>query len=191
MLSNGHGHGYSRCDSGNLSLSDETTNKNKFFIYNRGTKVINVLPELDALNIKYDVFGEGGYPRYRDNEHIAEYKGIIHFPYQTNIMSLWENLGYGNIYFIPSQKLIRKWISETSWYYWEEKHKSRDVFDKSIELAEWYQPENSEYFIYFDDWNDLLYKINTTDYIAKKNTIFQHIIENNTVNLQKWREILL
>jgi hypothetical protein len=167
--------------------------KNKFFIYNRGTKIENYKKNLIDLNINYDLFGEG-FNRYNNIEHICEYKGFIHLPYQTNIQSLWENLGYFIIYFIPSKIFIQELITKTSWYYWEEKNKSYDLLIKSIELSEWYNINNKDIFEYFDSWDHLKYKIENMndEYIIQKKLTIKNFIENSNIqNIEKWKNIIL
>jgi len=166
-------------------------NKNNFFVYDRGSKFVDYKPILDNYLIEYELFGEK-HQKYRDTEHICEYKGIIHLPYQTNIQSLWENLGYYIIYFIPSKKFIKELITTESWYYWEEKYKPNDIFEKSIELAEWYIDENKCLFEYFDSWEELALKTKTItdDYLLqKKQIIKEFIIHSNKENLIKWEKI--
>ena len=159
----------------------------KMFIYNRGSKINDYKEYLN--DIDYDIFGEN-YPSYRDEQHINEYLGYIHLPYQTNIQSLWENLGWNIIYFIPSKRFIKELIETTTWYHWEEKNKPKDIYLKSIELAEWYQPETSKLLVYFDNWDDLKYKIQTTNIREKKTIIHDYMIKNNKSNIQKWNIIL-
>lgn len=167
-----------------------TAENNKFFIYNRGTKISNYVDILQNYNIDYEIFGEN-YNRYRDSEEICEYKGFIHLPYQVNIQSLWENLGYYIVYFIPSKRFIKELISTESWYYWEEKDRPR-FLEQSIDLSEWYIDENACLFEYFDSWNELNLKSKniTTEYlIQKKQIIMDFMINNNKTNLFKWKNI--
>uniref|UniRef100_A0A6C0KJB5 Glycosyltransferase n=1 Tax=viral metagenome TaxID=1070528 RepID=A0A6C0KJB5_9ZZZZ len=160
----------------------------KLFIYNRGTHVRNYVDELLCRGVQYDIYGPD-YEMYIDNAHIAEYTGILHLPYQTNIQSLWENLGCGNIYFIPSKSLMTQWVLETQWYYWEERSKPREVLLMSIDLAEWYQPDLAECFVYFDDWEDLVKKIENLDRRAKKQAIRERVLQSNEDGLAKWKSI--
>jgi hypothetical protein len=174
-------------------LSQETHlyKKSTFFVYDRGTNFLDYKQILENYEIQYELFGQK-YQQYRDTEHICEYKGIIHLPYQTNIQSLWENLGYYIIYFIPSKKFIKELIARESWYYWEEKHKSKDIFEKSIELAEWYIDDNKNLFEYFDSWEELALKTKniTHEYLLKKKKIIKEfMIYSNNENLLKWETI--
>lgn len=163
---------------------------NKFFIYDRGTKLENYEIFLNKNNILFDVFSKEKNKPFKNQEQICEYIGYLHLPYQTNIQSFYENLGYGIIYIIPSKKFIKELIFNTSWYYWEEKSKSNELLEKSIEYSEWYQIENEKLFIYFDNWEEILLKVNETDLIEKKKIIKNHMIKNNEVNIEKWKKIL-
>jgi hypothetical protein len=162
----------------------------KFFIYNRGTSIEKYEEILKNHNIEYTIFGEN-YNRYKDSEEICQYIGFIHLPYQVNIQSLWENLGYYIIYFIPSKKFIKELILTEPWYYWEEK--DRPYFlEQSIELSEWYIDENSGLFEYFDSWNDLKLKAQdiTHEYLIKKKEFIKNFMYNsNETNLMKWKNI--
>jgi hypothetical protein len=175
-----------------ISKNIKLNNNNKFFIYSRGTQINNYEQYLKNLNINYHLYGEG-YDRYINNESICDYKGFIHLPYQTNIQSLWENLGHFIIYYIPSKRFIIELITkDNSWYYWEEK-KSYEVLIKSIELSEWYNNNNKDLFEYFDSWDDLKFKIenNNHEYILNKKIKIKTFIENsNKINLEKWKNIL-
>lgn len=171
---------------------------NKLCICYRGTKLNNYNENLEGRHIKYDYFENDN--RYRDEIHLCEYIGICHLPYQTNIQSLWENLGYSIIYFIPSKTFMKELIKE-DWYYFEEKYFSEtkrnnyELLDKSIEYSEWYQPENSNMFEFFDSWDDL--RIKYDDYIEdiekiynKKTQIKISIQKSNTEHIEKWKKIL-
>ena len=165
----------------------------KLFIYNRGTFIRYY--EQYLKNVEYDVYGYDGYARYRDETHIAEYMGFLHLPYQTNIQSLWENLGHQIVYFIPSRMFLHTIVFE-SWYYWEEKFmKPMDLILKSVELSEWYQVEHAELFVYFDSWEDLevkydYYLDNNSALIEKKKKIREYLVESNRIHLDKWQGIL-
>ena len=166
--------------------------KHKLFVYNRGTHYNMYKDILINLNLSHDVFGES-FCRYRDIEHICEYKAVLHLPYQTNTQSLWEYLAYNIIYFIPSKKFIYELIDNASWSYWEEKNRPTELFIKSIELAEWYISENETLFIYFDSWNELKYKVeNITEdeLIAKHMKISAFMKSSNNVNIDKWKYML-
>ena len=193
-----------------LNISTTNTNKFKFAIQNRGTDIKYYSHILDDYGIKYDVFDKE--TRYRDKEHICEYIGILHLPYQVNIQSLWENLGYGIIHFIPSKRFILELLETTDWYYWEERNKKNtlgnenQLFIRSIDYSEWYSQDLASCFIFFDNWDDLYYKYSsiTTNsihqeyptcqeypewYITQRQNILNTATNSNHQTIQKWVEI--
>jgi hypothetical protein len=183
---------YDKCINLTPYLCDKIhlPDKNKFFIYNRGTKINDYQDYLKNHNIEFDVFGPD-YTMYRDSEEICEYKGFIHLPYQVNIQSLWENLGYYIIYFIPSKRFIKELLLTESWYYWEEKERTQFI-EESIDLSEWYIDKNACLFEYFDSWDDLELKSNkvTQEYLIEKKQMIQNFMTNNNdQNLIKWKHI--
>jgi hypothetical protein len=157
----------------------------KAFVYDRGTPLYSYINSMPDNRIEYDVFG-GGHPRFRDMAHIAEYRCIFHLPYQTNVQALWENLGYCNIYLIPSKRFIKELIATENWYYWEEKTKGGELLQKSIELAEWYQPELAQCFVYFDTWEDIHSKFYDTDFMEKKRALYEYMQKNNRTQNRRW-----
>lgn len=165
----------------------------KLFVYNRGTYIRHYHYLLHGL--EYDVYGYDGYARYKDENHIAEYMGYLHLPYQTNIQSLWENLGHQIVYFIPSKSFLYTIIFE-GWYHWEEKYqKPVEIIFKSIELSEWYQEEHADLFVFFDSWEDLtskyhFYLENNAALIEKKKKIYDYLTTSNQIHLGKWENVL-
>ncbi len=169
----------------------------KFFIYNKASHINNYSKFLDENNIKYELFGEG-FKSYKDKYELCEYIGTIHLPYQVNIQSFMENISYNIIYFVPSKKFFIELLQEP-WYYWEEKCRSVPL-EPSIELAEWYQPENMPLVEYFDSWEDLGVKaasylnndgdINYEKVLSKKNIIKDYVNKNFEANIPKWKNII-
>ena len=169
-------------------------NKNKLFILDRGTKYEKYNSILSEYKIENEIFGKIYNKRYTDENQICEYKGILHLPYQVNIQSLWENLAYNIIYFIPSKQFMLELIRTTSWYYWEEKNKSYELFIKSIELSEWHDPDNEILFEYFDSWQNLkerLTNITDEEIVEKKEKIARFMEANNKTNLKKWHNVIV
>jgi hypothetical protein len=179
---------------------EKNVDEGRIFIYNRGTKLDKYEAVLKRLSVVYDIFGPIPDTPYVDEKHICEYVGYLHLPYQVNIQSLWENLGAYIIYFIPSVKFIKELISNTDWYYWEEKsgksYYNVELVEKSIDLSEWYCDENACLFEYFDSWEHLKEilgsKYKSWQYIStKKETIRKYMIENEKVNMNRWRDIFV
>jgi len=167
------------------------------FLHARGTPIYFYGETLSNQGVEYDIFGPG-HTKYRDTSHIAEYKAIIHLPYQSNIQSLWENLGYSIVYCIPSQTFLEQLVFENHWYFWEEYQqnweyikKDKEIVMKSISLAEWYQPELADMFVFFDSWEDLGEKWGTVDFESKKSIIWEYMNTNNQLYANRWKRLLM
>lgn len=176
----------------NIHTHSQTTtiqnNAIRFLVQNRGTDVSRYISHLDKYQIPYDIFDTN--KRYRDKEHICEYLGILHLPYQVNIQSLWENLGYGIIHFIPSKTFLIQLV-QSDWYYWEESARGEPYLSKSIELSEWYCPDIADCFIFFDSWDDLYHKYSSCVlypkwYMDKRHYIIETVKSNNKTTVSKW-----
>ena len=183
----------------NEILLPTNENKDKIFINKRGTQVHDYEHFLQEQDIHFEIFGEGC-KRYKNEEEITEYLGFLHLPYQTNIQSLWENLGFFIIYFIPSKTFMKELVTK-DWYYFEEKifmdgkKNAENLLNISIDLSEWYHPENECFFEYFDSWYHLKekldeYRNNESKQIYKKGIIKEKIQSSNIQNLEKWRHII-
>jgi hypothetical protein len=84
-----------------------------------------------------------------------------------------------------------KELVQESWYYWEEKTKYHDSLNISIDLAEWYQPENETYFVFFDSWMDLkekrdIFLENNSAIYYKKKWISTILTESNRIACASW-----
>ena len=159
---------------------------NKIFLLNKRNFIENYQNNL--VDIDYKIYDQN--QKFKNHQELRVYKGMLHLPYQVNIMQLWENIGANIIHFIPSKKFIKKLIWENKWYSWEEKYRDPCLFEKSLELSEWYQADNEEYFVYFEDWKDLKFKINNLNYLEKKQLIYNKIIKSNIHTIQKWKAVI-
>lgn len=172
----------------------------KLFVFNRGNQIFNYNSFLIRENIDFEIFGPE-YKRYKDELEVSSYLGYLHLPYQTNIQSLWENLGFSIIFFVPSKSFMKKLVG-LNWYYFEEKFfidnkkNGSKLLDISIELSEWYQPENSDFFEFFDSWNHLKeiveeYKNNIEKIKQKKSKIKELLKLSNKINIKKWEKLIM
>ena len=64
-----------------------------------------------------------------------------------------------------------------------------NYFKNNYHLAEWYNGENSEIITYFDSWNDLKHKIESTDFDALRKKIKKYAKQHRTKNLNEWKTI--
>lgn len=125
--------------------------------------------------------------RYHGAKDIADFKGIIHLPYSWSNLALFENLNVGMVYFIPSEAFFRELAAKGSYF-----HPSlqmlleEDLFD----LSEWYSAERKDIFVYFDSWEDLLYKTQELDYKVQSERVLKYSEEYLKTMLGRWEKVL-
>ncbi|MCX5921921.1 MAG: hypothetical protein NTX86_01175 [Candidatus Dependentiae bacterium] len=121
--------------------------------------------------------------QYNGPHDLKDFKGILHFPYQWSNLALFENMQLGLPHFVPSIKFLKELYRNDA-----ERHLYRFFALDHLELSEWYCPENSEVMIYFDSWEDLQYKVKTTDYQTLKEKIKAFGVLHKQEMLNRWRD---
>lgn len=122
--------------------------------------------------------------RYNGPNDLKGFQGIIHIPYAWSNVAFFENIYNGLPYFIPSAEFMCN-LYDQGIIWWP----NGNLFKKNYQLSEWYNNENAEIITYFDSWEDLKYKINSTNFnelhIKTKQFAENHV--NKT--LQTWKLI--
>ena len=152
--------------------------KNKFAIpqYHNETIMMNLSKKLDELNIpNYN-------GRYNGPLDLQEFKGVIHIPYAWSNLALFEAMQLGIIYFIPSKEFLFE-LKKDKDFFWSPPYR-----EEILELSEWYCDDYKDILIYFNSWEDLLFKINI-DYDKKILIEFGKKHEKKYLNI--WDKILV
>ena len=139
-----------------------------------------VLDQLDKVNIKACA------GPYNGPDDLTDFKGIIHFPYQASVFSLFEEIQRGIVHFVPSKKFLDYAVQS------ENQHMPCKTIGHSLtsfEDSEWYLKENKDYCIYFDSWQDLKSKIDTVDYQKMKKGIINNAIQHRKTMLKRWKAV--
>ncbi len=117
---------------------------------------------------------------YNGADDLADFKGVIYFPYQASNLVFFENIQRGIIHFVPSERFIEQLCSMGapiwSWY--------------EMRYCEWYFGEHRDIIVYFDSWNDLQHKVATTDYLQMRKRIAQFADDHKELMLNQWRTVL-
>ncbi len=148
-----------------------------FFVppYHNDTILMNLSKKITSLGI----------PNYRGRYSgpgdLKTFKGIIHIPYAWSNLALFENWANGLIYFIPSKKFLLQ-LAKRRQFFWTPPFSAKYIGD-----SEWYHPDFKQLFVYFDSWEDLVKKVETTDYQAKRERILQASKEHHEKTIEKWR----
>jgi hypothetical protein len=122
--------------------------------------------------------------RYNGSADLKDFKGIIHIPYAWSNLALFENIQQGIAYFVPSITFMLNNISlGKSW--WMNVHDLKNNYH----MAEWYNDEHREIITYFDSWEDLKNKIESTDFDALRTKIKNYAQQHREKIIQQWKKI--
>lgn len=133
---------------------------------------------------------ELGIPTYCGNYQgamdLKDFKGIIHLPYSWSNLAFFENIALGIPYFIPSLNFCKELMKKNNYFH---PNLSLLMKDQLFELSEWYKPEREQVIIYFDSWEDLKMKINTTDYTSQRKKIEEYAQHYRLEMLARWKDV--
>jgi hypothetical protein len=125
--------------------------------------------------------------RYNGAMDLKDFKGIIHIPYAWSNLAFFENIHLGIPYFIPSLKFIKELKTHPNFFSLDTSYfLHRDHY----QLAEWYSPEHSEVFTYFDSWSDLQEKIEIANYPELREKIKNYAKGYGEKMLDQWRLVM-
>lgn len=122
--------------------------------------------------------------RYNGAADLVDFKGIVHLPYAWSNLALFENMLLGIPYFIPSEKFLRELRKKGGYFLFANN-------PHLYEMSEWYSLAHADVITYFDSWEDLQEKVETTDYPALREKIKAHAIEYKERMLSKWIEVFI
>lgn len=167
-------------ERGESSVPQSINKKNCFFIPPRGGA--------DHLYAQCKKFGIPVYTGiYNGPADLKDFKGIIHYPYAWSNLALFENVQLGLPHFVPSLKLLREWAMSDLGRSFYPFHSFSDLHN--FHVSEWYCAEHKDILIYFDSWEDLKKKVETTDYEAMQKKIKSFGIKHKREMIKRWRKI--
>lgn|SRR5579872_304683 len=122
--------------------------------------------------------------RYNGPDDLQEFKGIIHIPYAWSNVAFFENIQHGLPYFVPSLSFMLEHL-EKGKIWWMNSH----YFEHNYHLSEWYCDEHRDIITYFDSWDDLKNKIESTDFDALRTKIKTYAQQLHNKTIEQWRNI--
>jgi hypothetical protein len=140
--------------------------------------MINLSNILNNLNIK-NYTG-----KYEGPIDLINFKGIIHIPYAWSNLALYEALFLNIIYFIPSINFFNILIKDKD-FFWSPPYREELIY-----LSEWYNDDKKNIIVYFDSWEDLIYKTNNLDYELYKNNISIFMNNHKKKYFKEWKNLL-
>lgn len=146
-------------------------------------------------------------------QDLAEFKGIVHFPYNCSTMSIFETYQAGIPLFFPEKEFLLYLydhdfpvLDQLTWKgVFKQPSKSpiayKGKFDPNdydsteaisywLQYADFYYPEALRYVTYFNDFNDLVKKTQSIDTQNLNAQIVAHNKERNASSYESWKKIL-
>ncbi len=114
---------------------------------------------------------------YNGPEDLKGFKGVLLFPYAFSNLALFENLQRGIVHFVPTLRFL--------------KHLGfiRRGMGENLQWSEWYFDQYKDVIVYFDSWDDLKRKIETTNYHEMKRKIRVFGQHHRQEMIQKWIDL--
>lgn len=157
--------------------------KNAFFFlppYHNETHFMNLKEHCKTLGIS----AYAG--RYNGPFDLKDFKGIIHLPYAWSNLALFENMGLGIPYLIPSRQFLETLAKQGAYFFYPDP----ELFSEGVlELSEWYSGEHSPCIVYFNSWSDLQAKCSLIDFDRIREEIKQHALKNHERMIERWRTV--
>lgn len=140
-------------------------------------KSCNVEEHLNTLGIPCYI------GRYRGPLDLVNFKGVVHIPYAWSNLALFEALSLGIIYFIPTERFLLE-LSHHN-FFW-----SPPFRKEVLHLSEWYHADHKELFVFFDSWEDLAVKINSTNFDEIRSKMKDFYSKHKETHLNQWKQFI-
>ncbi len=111
---------------------------------------------------------------YNGPEDLKGFKGVLFFPYAFSNLALFENLQRGIVHFVPSMRFL----TQLGFI--------RGGMGGNLQWSEWYFEEFKDALVYFDSWDDLKRKVESTNYVEMKETIRAFGKRHREEMVQEW-----
>jgi hypothetical protein len=168
-------------DSINQFFPDGQNKKDTFFITRYHND--NIFMDLRSKCLSLGIPCYKG--EYNGPSDLRGIKGIIHIPYAWSNLAIFENWSMSNVYLIPSKEFLLK-LSHQPNFFWS------PPFDRQfIESSEWYLPEHSSLFAYFDSWDHLKQIVNDSENLENIKKKVKDFSDIHTLKcLEQWKNII-
>lgn len=169
-----------------LSLTKKFMNKEKIAIIDRTWQdkgITKIYLEKYKINYKLLDWMYGG-PIV-----LASYKAVIILPYQVSVMKMMENFRCGVAMMIPTLRFFSEELVIKDEYTFAAKS-LKEVENGYGMYMEWYQPEFSKYFVYFDSWEEMSNLVETYNFSQLKEDV-KNFIKNEyeDIILNSWKSV--
>jgi len=118
---------------------------------------------------------------HRGADSLRRFKAIIHIPYAWSTWAFFDALALNVPYLIPTERFLCEMQGRAGFWF------QTDFDEDLLRLAEWYCDEHRDLITYFDNFDELVVKAQTTDWpeVRKKAARFAGIHHDRTLDMWK------
>jgi hypothetical protein len=177
--------------SENITKKHDLNNKRVFYVppYHNETIFMNLTEKLNQIGVQHIC---ERFPNHISD--LLEYTGVICIPYAFTTIAFFERMQLGIVTFIPSMEFIIELAKSAKNPYGEGSFWFQTPFSlrnpNILYLSDWYSVEYADMLVYFNSWEDLVYKINTTNYEEKTRKVLEIAKKHNETTMAKWRSVI-
>lgn len=138
-----------------------------------------------------------GMQRWGGPRAVRTFRAAIHIPYAPVTFALYEHaVTAGLLTFVPSAELLLKlharrglFFQSTSTDFVTTGHGTGELTQSMLRSTEWYAPANAPCFVYFDSLDDLVEKLESTDYERRRTELAAWAEGHTNSTLRRWKMI--
>mmetsp|Transcript_67514 Transcript_67514/g.166781 ORF Transcript_67514/g.166781 Transcript_67514/m.166781 type:complete len:1140 (+) Transcript_67514:85-3504(+) len=148
---------------------------------------------------------EQGIVSYGHPKDLSVFKAVIHIPYTVSTVALFDWLQAGLVVMIPTARFFLELSGSCyAWGDWLCKKTQAEQFTEPVwfgqidlwlastedlEDGEWWAPENKDFFMFFDSWEELRSLTERSDYSFHQQRVRERIREHTIKVLGQWRSL--
>ena len=159
------------------AIMEEGDYESGFYIpmYHNETKFMNLQRHCSALGLR--TF----HGVHRGADSLKRFKAIIHIPYAWSTWAFFDALALNVPYLIPTERFLCEMQGRPGFWF------QTDFDQGMLKLAEWYCDEHRDFLTYFDNFDDLTSKAQTTDWPEVRGEVSRFAQEHHDRTLDMWR----
>jgi hypothetical protein len=128
---------------------------------------------------------------------VSAFRAAIHIPYAPVTFALYEHAVTARLLtFVPSAALLLKLHAKRGLFFQSTRtdfvttgHGTGELTLAMLRSTEWYAPANAPCFVYFDSLEDLIQKLESTDYASRRAELAEWAERHTNSTLRRWQMI--
>jgi hypothetical protein len=125
---------------------------------------------------------------------VAAFRAAVHVPYAPTTFALFEHAQAGLLTFVPTARLLSELARSHALFFQASVHDlvttghaTTELDEALLATTEWYAAENAPCFVYFDTLDELVLKLASTDYDARRRELRAWAHAHTQTTLKRWR----